>query len=98
MASEHEDPGALADEMEQEADRLQHRAKELGEEVDDVRKDWERKRSDAGVPGANPPENDSADESVASGTDETDSGGAQANERTDQPHDPDEDRQSKDDH
>jgi hypothetical protein len=55
MTSEQEDPGALADEMEQEADRLEDRSKQLGEEVDDVRKDWERKRSDAGVPGANPP-------------------------------------------
>jgi hypothetical protein len=82
MTSEHEDPGALADEMEQEADRLEDRSNELGEKVDDVRNDWERKRSDDGVPGANPPEGDSADESVASGTDETDSGGA-ADERTD---------------
>jgi hypothetical protein len=55
MASEHEDPGALADEMEEEADRLEDRSKKLGEDVDDVRKDWERKRSDQGVPGANPP-------------------------------------------
>ena len=55
MTSEREDPDALADEMEQEADRLEERSKELGEDVDDVRKDWERKRSDQGVPGANPP-------------------------------------------
>jgi hypothetical protein len=55
MASEQEDPGALADEMEQEADRLEDRSQKLGEQVDDVRKDWERKRSDQGVPGANPP-------------------------------------------
>lgn len=58
MASEQEDPGALADEMEEEADRLEDRAKELGEDVDDVRKDWERKRADDGVPGANPPAED----------------------------------------
>jgi hypothetical protein len=55
MASEHEDPGALADEMEEESDRLEDRSKKLGEDVDDVRKDWERKRSDQAVPGANPP-------------------------------------------
>jgi hypothetical protein len=55
MAPEHEDPGALADEMEQDAERLEDRSKELGQDVDDVRKDWERKRSDQGVPGANPP-------------------------------------------
>jgi hypothetical protein len=58
MTSEQEDPGALADEMEQEADRLEDRSKELGEEVDDVCKDWERKRADQGVPGANPPTSD----------------------------------------
>jgi hypothetical protein len=58
MTSEQEDPGALADEMEQEADRLEDRSKKLGEEVDDVRKDWERKRSDGSVPGANPPAED----------------------------------------
>lgn len=55
MASEHEDPGALADEMEEEADRLEDRSKKLGEDVDEVRKDWGRKRSDQAVPGANPP-------------------------------------------
>jgi hypothetical protein len=55
MTSEREDPDTLADEMEQEADRLEERSKDLGENVDDVRKDWERKRSDQNVPGANPP-------------------------------------------
>jgi hypothetical protein len=55
MASEHEDPDALAEEMEEEADRLEDRSKQLGEDVDEVRKDWERKRSDQAVPGANPP-------------------------------------------
>ena len=55
MASENEDPDALADEMEGEGDRLEDRSKKLGEDVDEVRKDWERKRSDQGVPGANPP-------------------------------------------
>jgi hypothetical protein len=58
MARDEQDPGALADEMEQEADRLEDRSKELGEEVQDVRQDWERKRADEGVPGANPPEAD----------------------------------------
>lgn len=82
MDSEREDPGALADEMEEQADRLQDRSKDLGEEVGEVRKDWERKRSDQSVPGANPPESHPQDESVASGTDETDSGGAEADERS----------------
>jgi hypothetical protein len=86
MDREQEDPGALADEMEEEASRLQHRSEELGEEVSDVRKDWERKRSDAAVPGANPPSEGSQDDSVASGTDETDSGGTEADDRSEQEH------------
>jgi hypothetical protein len=68
MASEHEDPDVLADEMEDEADRLQQRSKELGQDVDDVRKDWERKRSDQGVPGANPPA-EGDDETSGQGSD-----------------------------
>ena len=68
MASEHEDPEALADEMEQQADRLEDRSKKLGENVDDVRKDWERKRSDQAVPGANPPA-DGEDETSGQGND-----------------------------
>jgi hypothetical protein len=68
MASEHEDPGALTDEMEDEADRLEDRSKQLGEDVDDVRKDWEQKRSDQGVPGANPPA-EGEDETSGQGND-----------------------------
>ena len=68
MASEHEDPDALADEMEEQADRLEDRSKQLGEDVDDVRKDWERERSDQGVPGANPPA-ESEDETSGQGSD-----------------------------
>ena len=68
MASEQEDPGALADEMEEEADRLEQRSKQFGEDVDDVRKDWERKRSDQGVPGANPPA-EGDDETSGQGSD-----------------------------
>ena len=70
MDREQEDPGALADEMEEEADRLEGRSKELGEDVDAVRKDWQRKRSDQGVPGANPPA-EGEDETSGQGEDET---------------------------
>ena len=68
MASEQDDPGALADKMEKEADRLEDRSNELGEDVDNVRKDWEQKRSDQGVPGANPPA-DGEDETFGQGSD-----------------------------
>ena len=56
-----------ADEMEQEVHDLERRSKELGDQVGDVRKDWERKRSDQSVPGANPPE--PADDSPESADD-----------------------------
>lgn len=52
------DPGKLADELRREADELQRRSQALGEEVDGVRLDWQRKRSDAAVPGAPPEEDD----------------------------------------
>ena len=68
MDREQEDSGALADEMEEEADRLEDRSKELGEDVKDVRKDWERKRSDQAVPGANPPA-DGEDQTSGQGND-----------------------------
>lgn len=55
MEREQEDPESLADELEAEADRLEQRSDELGEDITDVKQDWERKRSDEGVPGANPP-------------------------------------------
>lgn len=55
MTREQEDPESLADELEGEAERLEQRSKELGEDISDVKQDWERKRSDQGVPGANPP-------------------------------------------
>lgn len=49
-----EDPGKLADKLEHDADRLERRSGELGDEVDRVRQDWQRKRADEGVPGAPP--------------------------------------------
>jgi hypothetical protein len=53
-----EEHDKLADELEQEGDRLQQRSAELGDEISDVRDDWRRKRADEGVPGAPPPENE----------------------------------------
>jgi hypothetical protein len=57
--SEREDYDGLADELGAEADKLEQANKRLKEEISDVRQDWERKRSDAGVPGAPPPDEDS---------------------------------------
>jgi hypothetical protein len=48
------DPERLADELEREANELERRSDELDEEVQGVREDWKRKRSDPAVPGALP--------------------------------------------
>jgi hypothetical protein len=61
---DHEDPGELADELDQEADQMQRRSDELGDKLEQVRQDWQRKRADQGVPGATPPD-DSGDENSA---------------------------------
>ncbi|HEY5187490.1 MAG TPA: hypothetical protein VII87_00550 [Solirubrobacteraceae bacterium] len=52
---ETEDHEQLADEFEQQADRLARENKHLEDEINEVRSDWEAKRQDEGVPGAPPP-------------------------------------------
>ena len=47
--SEHEQQ---ADRLDDEVAELEQRSKNLGEEISDVREDWERKQSDDAVPGA----------------------------------------------
>ena len=47
--TEHEDRTASA---EQEADRLEERSDALGEQIDQTRDDWESRKADPGVPGA----------------------------------------------
>jgi hypothetical protein len=42
--------------LEREADDMQARSERLGEEISDVREDWERKKADDSVPGAQNPE------------------------------------------
>jgi hypothetical protein len=39
-------------EPERELEDMQERAAKLEEEIEDVRKDWERKKSDPSIPGA----------------------------------------------
>ncbi len=64
--SEREQYDTLADELEDRADTLAGESAHLGEKIADVRDDWERKRADAGVPGATPdwddPEEDEEDD------------------------------------
>ena len=43
------DPQSRAEEQ---VDRLEERSDALGEQIDDVRNDWEAKKHDPGVPGA----------------------------------------------
>jgi hypothetical protein len=52
------DPDGLADHLEEEADDLEQRSQKLKKQTEDVAQDWERKRTDEGVPGAPPPVGD----------------------------------------
>jgi len=52
------DPGELADDLEREADDLEEQSERLGRRTEEVSQDWQRKRSDQGVPGAPPPTDD----------------------------------------
>jgi len=45
----------LADDLEAEADRLEKHGNEVEGRIDEARDEWDRKRSDTSVPGANPP-------------------------------------------
>jgi hypothetical protein len=49
------DPDELADQLEREADDMGRHVEQLDDEISDAREDWERKRNDPQVPGANPP-------------------------------------------
>jgi hypothetical protein len=60
----------LADQMEREGDQMEQRSAELGDEISDVRDDWQRKRADEGVPGAPPPEGQASDEAGEAESDE----------------------------
>jgi len=51
--SEHEQH---ADRLEGEADTMEERSERLGEDISDVRENWEQMRHDESVPGAPPPE------------------------------------------
>lgn len=58
-----EDHDKLADQLKQEGDEMEKRSADLGDEISDVRDDWQRKRADEGVPGAPPPEAEASEES-----------------------------------
>jgi hypothetical protein len=91
------DPHELADRYEQEAGELERRNKDLAQEVREVGADWERKRGDDEVPGAQPPqpgertdqeassEDDEAEERSGGGSEEQrDSSGQEEEDRADE--------------
>ena len=43
-----------AEELERDADRMDDHADKLGERIDEIQSDWERKEQDPAVPGAQP--------------------------------------------
>jgi hypothetical protein len=50
------DPNELAEDLEQEADRLERHSGEVQQRLEEAREDWQRKRRDESIPGAPPPE------------------------------------------
>jgi hypothetical protein len=58
------DPDHIA-RLEAEVDALEKQSKRLGDDISDVREDWQHKREDAGVPGAPPAEKGSAGDAEA---------------------------------
>jgi hypothetical protein len=51
---EHEEHEQQADRMDEDADRMEDHSEQLGERIDDIESDWERKEQDPAVPGAQP--------------------------------------------
>jgi hypothetical protein len=43
-----------AERMEEDADKLEQHSEQLGERIEGVKDDWERKEHDSSVPGAQP--------------------------------------------
>jgi hypothetical protein len=48
---EHEEQ---ADRMEEDAERMEQHSDQLGDRIEDIETDWERKEQDPSVPGARP--------------------------------------------
>jgi hypothetical protein len=60
---EHEEQ---AERMEEDAERMEDHSDKLGERIEDVESDWERKEQDPAVPGAQPdPDEEQEEEPVA---------------------------------
>jgi len=48
---EHEEQ---ADRMHEDAEKMEQHSEQLGERIEDIESDWERKEQDVSVPGAQP--------------------------------------------
>ena len=55
---EHEEHEEQAEQMEHEAEGMEEHSEQLGERIDDIESDWERKEQDPAVPGARPEQSD----------------------------------------
>jgi molecular chaperone GrpE (heat shock protein) len=53
----------LETEAARQASKLKDHSNELAADIDEVSKDWQRKREDSSVPGALPPDEDDANDS-----------------------------------
>ena len=53
--------------MEHDVEDLARRNEQLGEQIDETRRDWERKREDSQVPGAPPADPEDADGGAIAG-------------------------------
>jgi hypothetical protein len=51
---------AAAEEMEAEIEKLEKHSAEVGDEIDETEAEWERKRADPAVPGAEPEQEEDA--------------------------------------
>jgi hypothetical protein len=60
MTPEGESDGVehAADRFQRETEDMEDRSEKLREGIDEARQEWERKRADQSVPGANPPESE----------------------------------------
>jgi hypothetical protein len=59
---EHEEHEEQAERMEEDAERMEDHSEQLGERIDDIQGDWERKEQDPAVPGAQPDPDEAEDE------------------------------------
>jgi hypothetical protein len=96
MSSSDPDPAELERRGQREADKLEARTNELGQEVDDVSQDWQQKRADEGIPGAKAPteSDESEDESDEEGAGEDEASDSDEHEDSDEGDDSDSDSDS----